>query len=73
MHGNMNVKYRTFKAVMMKGRLNCLRTVLKAGVGIRVIESLGSSTRVRYLEEILKHVRGPEHIDSGKATCLAIS
>jgi hypothetical protein len=51
---NMNTKL-----AMIKGRIYCLRTVLKDGVGIRVIESLGSSNRVRYLEGILKHVRGP--------------
>ena len=58
---------------MIKGRLNCLRTMLKDEVGIRVTESLGSSTRVRYLEGTLKHVRGLEHTDFGKMTCLAIS
>ena len=66
-------RIQNFKAAMIEGTLNCLRTVLKDGVGIRIIESLGSSIRVRYLEGILKHVRGPGHINFGKMTCLAIS
>ena len=41
--------------------------MLKDGVGIKAIQSLGFSTRVTYLQGILKHIRGPEHANFGKA------